>query len=341
MNISQLKVELFQRTCWRGNLNEAKNIFENDKELFCKIIPFQQLFTITCSFGHLDVVKWLFEINQLFFASKSLPIYCNITLPEILKHSFTNSCISGHLNVCKWLLEKMDIYHLQCNIQTVFSETCCNGKIKVAKWIWNLFANYINVSFSSVKIARIAVINKHRKMFKWILSIYPNWNITQTNTFLIGELFSIGNNLSFLKWLQNNRYISNVNCCGFEDSLKWMIEKKNLFVMKYFFAEFNKLSNSNWRKLFWNCCVSKDSHFSTAKFVICRKPTILKKNNYESKDGLFCNICHNNNYRILKWMLQLEQKKYFTSIVCKKNETKIQCKKFYGKKQQISKLLVF
>jgi hypothetical protein len=53
---------------------------------------------------------------------------------------------------------------------------------------------------------------------------------------------------------------------------------------------------------------------------------------------LFCNICHNEKYRILKWMLQMGYTKYLTSIVCEKNATKIQCKKFYNKKQQISKL---
>jgi len=351
-----MKIELFQRTCWRGDLNEAKNMFEINKELFCKYILFQQLFTITCSSGHLDVVKWLFEIKQLFFASKSLPIYCDTTLTEILKQSFTNSCINGHLDVSKWLFamvrsNNLHSHYLQYDIHTIFKKTCCNGKLKVAKWIWQLFGDLMDISLDDDEIAKIAVKKQHTKLFKWILSVYPNWDKIQNNKNLIAELYCWGN-LSLLKWLQNNGFMKSVESCDYQHFLTWMKQKKHLFVMKYFFAEFNKssneASNDHWRKsfywriLFWNCCVSKDGCFSTAKWVVRCKPTILKKNDYEnhyeSKDILFCNICHNEKYRILKWMLQLGYTKYLTSIVCEKNATKIQCKKFYNKKQQISKL---
>jgi hypothetical protein len=151
-----------------GNLNKAKK-FLQENPIYDIHAKNEFAFRSSCSNGHLDVSKWLWDIS-----------YHKINIHSGNEEAFRWSCRRGHLEVAKWLWDISDHkINIHVDNEDVFRSSCNNGHIEVAKWLWNIPNHKINIHSNSEGAFRWSCANRHLEVAKWLLDLdfdyFSNW----------------------------------------------------------------------------------------------------------------------------------------------------------------------
>ena len=88
----------FVELCRRGNLKEAKNYYSKNPTINILDDDNRGDFglPVACSYGHLEVVKWLSEITPIDNSSPNNNYFNNY-----FGYSFEQACYKRHLNIAK------------------------------------------------------------------------------------------------------------------------------------------------------------------------------------------------------------------------------------------------
>lgn len=114
-----------------GSLQEIKDFYNNNPSVAVDEKPFSW----ACAEGHLEVAKWLLEVNPNI----------NINISNGNEYIFRSVCSHGHLHVAKWLLEiKPDIV-ISAENNVAFFSACRYKNNDVALWLTTLDQRYIVV----------------------------------------------------------------------------------------------------------------------------------------------------------------------------------------------------
>lgn len=161
----------FVNICYRGNLKDAKLFYEKHNNNL--IIPFDEIFTEVCLYGHLQILKFLWKI------AKSKNIKIDICYHH--KRAFSFACSFGHLDVIKWLWKKgknpdgTNKINIFTATDLTFMMVCMNGKLEVLKWLVEIGKNPDGTSkiiFNDFTF-RCACGSKHIDVINYLCEINP------------------------------------------------------------------------------------------------------------------------------------------------------------------------
>jgi ankyrin repeat protein len=115
---------------------------------------------MVCFYGHLNVAKWLYEINP------------RINISEDDEYIFRNACLKGHLDIAKWLLEISPTIDISINNEFAFRGACVNGHLEVVKWLLEISPT-INIGACREEAFRRSCEMRHLELVKWFHSLNP------------------------------------------------------------------------------------------------------------------------------------------------------------------------
>lgn len=149
------KNDLFTLACKFGCLDIAKLLFES----YEIIIDFKngEAFKNACFNGNLEIAQWIHSIN-----------INNKILIRDINNIFIFSCYYGQYEIVEWLLSigNIDVHH---DKESAFRLACCKGHFKIAKM---LFINYkINVNAKNSEAFRHASYYGYSEIVNWLLSL--------------------------------------------------------------------------------------------------------------------------------------------------------------------------
>lgn len=193
--------DAFRIVCSNNHLKLVK-YFISKTEFYNKIyIPDSELLIDCCRNGHLDIVKFLYQLNEMPDHKISFRLKKNDV--------FNVSCKRGHLKIAKWIYqlaiqsgEKINIkdfikyiskhnrfkHHkvakfiyslnqkLPSNERMInsFKLSCVRGNLKMAKWIYNLcrMNNFkINISHDDYFLFKESCERGHAGIAEWLYSL--------------------------------------------------------------------------------------------------------------------------------------------------------------------------
>lgn len=155
-------------------------------------------FINACTYGHLDIAKWLYELSNFTMNIHTKNCY-----------AFKISCIKGHLNIAKWLYT-IDGEKIIANFTYLdFCDVVDEENLNVTKWLY--FTVLIKVNKFTASCANYYSFKNcctlgHFEMLKWLFEMEnPNLEIKEE---LFGILCQYGR-IEMAKWLyENNRDIN-------------------------------------------------------------------------------------------------------------------------------------
>lgn len=112
----------FESECGSGNLHKARKILHNENTT---ILYFDSAFCAACEHGHLEVAKWLLEINPY---NNEYSYDC----------AFRLACYYGRLNILKWLIDLIPYIDITTYDDDGFRTACHRGHLQTAKWLEKL-----------------------------------------------------------------------------------------------------------------------------------------------------------------------------------------------------------
>jgi hypothetical protein len=152
-----------------------------------------------CRYGHLDVLKWIYERFNVGEHRQIIRFDLNI-----YDTYFLHACEKGHLEVAQFLIEKFSHIHKfevglwtfihSCrytyiadllyptyydptkNIDSIFTQVCLYGWLDSAKWLASRFE--INVAHKDYSCFRDACLKGHIQVVKWLVETFPELYFT-------------------------------------------------------------------------------------------------------------------------------------------------------------------
>ena len=159
-------IDLLYLVCQHGDLDALK-YFVQIKKIDIDNCDAEYVFGIACENGHLDVVKYLHEIDFDIIS-------------EDYEYAFKMACKNGHLHVVKHLLEIKPDINISIQEEYAFRSACQNGHLHVVKHLLEIKPD-INISIQEECAFRSACQNGHLDMAKYLLEIKPDINIYAVN----------------------------------------------------------------------------------------------------------------------------------------------------------------
>jgi glycosyltransferase involved in cell wall biosynthesis len=205
--IYQMRSNLFIDHCRDGFFNTLKLIYEH----YPDVIKYNWAIVWTCTSGHMEIAKWLYEKRQDY------PMF-------IWEFAFMWSCMNGELDIIKW------IYSVKPNINinadcgdnddggfensdvNGFTMACTSGELDVAKWLLEI--NPIETLSGIDEFNTFAYVCKQQKftndiegnsydpilILKWLIEIKPEMNISENNEMAFYYACTF-DNIETAKWL--------------------------------------------------------------------------------------------------------------------------------------------
>ena len=127
-------VNAFELSCFTGNLELVKMIFEKQAEYISdRTTITSSAFDRACCNGNMELVNWL--LNE----------FSNIDLSTNDELPFINACTNGHFMLAKRLLELKPDINISANDDKAFKQACQNGHVEVFRWLENMFPEKYSV----------------------------------------------------------------------------------------------------------------------------------------------------------------------------------------------------
>jgi hypothetical protein len=286
--IYQMRSNLFIDHCRDGFFNTLKLIYEHNPD----VIKYNWAIVWTCTSGHMEIAKWLYEKRQDY------PMF-------IWEFAFMWSCMNGELDIIKW------IYSVKPNINinadcgdnddggfensdvNGFTMACTSGELDVAKWLLEI--NPIETLSGIDEFITFAYDCKQQKytndiegnsydpilILKWLIEIKPEMNISENNEMAFYYACTF-DNIETAKWLLEIKpdiNISIMNDYIFRQSshnveiIKWLLEIK---------PDINIEVNNH--EAFKNACNFPSLGVEAVKFLVSLNPSKyhVKFNEYGS-----------------------------------------------------------
>lgn len=183
----------FKYSCYYGCFEAAKTLFK----MGSNIIIDDSIFRLSCSFGHLEISKWLLQLNNCIdvhsFNDYAFRYSCNngyIIVAQWLNKTycfdsktynkaFKLSCGNGHIKIAKWLIKTQPIDVHRKN-EIAFRKCCQNGHLKMAKWLLK-YNPLINIHVCDEDAFVKSCSNGHLHIARWLIELYPNINFRVKN----------------------------------------------------------------------------------------------------------------------------------------------------------------
>lgn len=201
--------DLFIEYCSNGNINDAIDLYNNDKiNVMPKIyIAFKQ----SCINGHFETAQWLYSVEK---------IDVFITYPYL----FQKCCRNGKLTIMKWIHSLYDFILTDQILNTyncAFKIACKHGNLDIAKWLYSL--GCINIHFERDMSFQCSCIGGHFEIAKWLYSFKNvNIHVNKDHIYAISKINGHENICDWLLTLQetdgyidihsNNEYIFSYFC---------------------------------------------------------------------------------------------------------------------------------
>ena len=261
---------------WAYKMDRYMTIYEEDFNY--------NAFYISCRGGHVDIVKWLTEIDPNIRSNTNT-----------LTKSIIVACQNGYTEVVKWLHEKYRVCFHRVNVIQIFNEICKNGYIELAKWFNTTFYNNIRM-----KVKKIDKCNPGGRS-----SIV--WGVH--SAFVSACCF---NKLEIALWLLEEypAYDSSINN---NEALQYAIMNNQLEISDWL-KETNTLVKIDdiALKTFIGCC--RQGHMKAIKYV--RNECARYNISLEPSDGIISPLrftafkcaCSNGHVDIAQWLYTLHPK---------------------------------
>ena len=178
-----------------GSLDDLKSLYENDNNIIKQLINEETIFYLACKYGHLDMARWIYSIDQDQIYIKSIRC-CT---------SFYISCYYGYFDMAKWIysIDPNQIKVSNNSNQTPFYVACLNGHIDIVKWIYSIDPDQIKIkNKNSFTPFHATCSNKRIDIAKWIYSIDPDQiKIENINGFTSFYASCYNGNFDIAKWI--------------------------------------------------------------------------------------------------------------------------------------------
>jgi ankyrin repeat protein len=184
----------FFDACETGKLDIIENLLsENKINIY---IHKYEAFKLSCSNGHVDVVKYLLTIKDIninvykddgkifkkictdgYFDLVVLILNINENIHyDICKKSFREACVNGHVKIAKYLEKYLpaSVNEPFCRFNSLFCDVCKNGHLEVVKFLLNMKDNNININSRYDYAFRGACCNGHFSVVEYLLNRHNN-----------------------------------------------------------------------------------------------------------------------------------------------------------------------
>lgn len=272
--------EFYYGLCQHGNLEFMQCLMQLNVT-----INHEKIFATACYYGSLNVAKHIHAINPSV----------NVFIDK--GYAYNYACRNGHLHVAQWLIDTFGFCSLFYNNVNTFIAVCENGHLHVAQWLLTVQFNIkqewvIQSSFIS------ACENGHLPVATWLLTIWENAfpikKIYIISEFSFAKICKKGY-LNIAQWLFS---LSSVKIILSNAYYVYALSGNNIHIAKWILATMPTTTIAVEHAFIAAC---KSGALDAAKWIYYKNPDI----NIELDQDVFEIICSNNNYKLLKWLLNL------------------------------------
>jgi len=193
--------EEFIEHCSKGDLEKAKHMLfvQYDRQNINISKWNDEAFRDACRFGHLEVAKWLLEVEP------------SIDISAQDEYAFRRACCNNHIDVATWLQslhpEKYEfeiinndtIFGFVYKMEMRFCHMCEKGKLEEAKKFLQDNPT-LDISYDNESAFQCAVYQGHFELAKWLLEVKPDINISAKDDYAF-RLAVMDGHLEIAKWL--------------------------------------------------------------------------------------------------------------------------------------------
>jgi hypothetical protein len=160
-------------------------------------------FVDACTFGHLDVAKWLLEkVSRSDFEKNYGPI---------INKALERTCENGHLEVAQWLHLIRPVYVADLSFYQyyeIFKNACIYGNIEIVKWLFEKDSELKEEFMEDIESIFENVCKQYNlNCAKWLYSMKPDMDITMNNHSIFRSLCKTfywkqrEESLEIIKWI--------------------------------------------------------------------------------------------------------------------------------------------
>ena len=169
----------FWSSCSKGHLEIAKWIFQLAIENGEPINIYEHgnfVFTNSYENGHLKIIKWIYDISLK--NNKPMDIHYKNNI------GFYKSCELGYFEIVKWFYEQSVKNGKDIDLQKAFTSTFYtsdDNKMKISKWLYQLAINngtHINIRASNDFVFRSSCAMNCLKACDWLCKLYSGYSYT-------------------------------------------------------------------------------------------------------------------------------------------------------------------
>lgn len=331
-NLKQLCYDEFVTACERGKLDTIKCILAIKPDFNIRIESGLG-FHIACGQGHMDIVKFLYELDNTFDCVKGFERACGskrlelvqwlytllgferaqLSTPEleIVTKGFVNACYARKIHIAKWLYQtrqELDVAHDNSH---ALKWASYHNDLELVKWLCEIKPEMLQVA--DFKPFRSACYANHLEVARWFLETKPDLNITKDFAYVYGvvcasgpymEKPNIAKNLAFAEFLYGFKPESVSDLRLGLAVLKRACYEGQLPVVLWAWKKFpqiTKLTRKQCKKTFGIAC--KGGNLQVAKWLYANVEGLDIS---AHKDFAFRMACEYNQIDVIKWLYSVK-----------------------------------
>lgn len=260
-----------------------------------------QTLVIACTYGHLDIIKYLIK-QENAFETNPLGDFYSVLISAPYNSSLIAACINGHLNVVKYYIKNK--YNIHAQDDWIMISACQYGQLNIVKY---LLEEYVPFYVQKRKLPD----DNREKILSEPFGIY---NILTYRDWALQAVCRYGH-YSIVKYLIDTSYIPNplidnqnrqaiINVCiyGYLDIIKYLIEDFRI-----------KFPDINIRTKIDNILilVCKYGHLDIIKYLIEEEIGLdsLDANNVYIIEELLNTAFEYKHFNIVKYLIHILESK--------------------------------